>query len=91
MPTIDIRHPHSRSREQAREAVSRVADRMQERFAVGCSWDDDTLEFRRSGVDGQIHVQEDEIRVTVNLGFLLMGLRGPIESEIRRYLEREFV
>lgn len=90
MPTIDIRHPHSYSRDEAREAVIRVADRIQERFAVGCTWDEDTLEFRRSGVDGEIHVQDEEIHVTVNLGFLLMTLRGPIETEIRRYLEREF-
>ena len=90
MPTIDIRHPHSRSREEAREAVTRVADKIQERFEVGCAWAEDTLEFRRSGVDGEIRVQDEEIHVLVNLGFLLMFLRGPIESEIRNYLEREF-
>lgn len=90
MPSIDIRHPHARSREDARTAVMRVADKIQQRFEVSCAWCDDTLEFRRSGVDGEIRVLDDEIHVLVNLGFLLMALRGPIESEIRRYLEREF-
>lgn len=90
MPSIDIRHPHTKTRKQARTAVTRVADKIQERFEVGCAWNDDILEFSRSGVDGEIRVLDDEIQVLVNLGFLLSALRGPIESEIRRYLEREF-
>lgn len=90
MASIDIRHPHTRSREEARAAVERVADKMQQRFEVSCAWCGDTLEFRRSGVDGEIQVLDEEIHVLVNLGFLLMALRGPVESEIQRYLEREF-
>lgn len=90
MPSIDIRHPHSRSREDAHQAVDRVAEKIQERFDVCCDWDDDTLAFHRSGVDGEIRVLDREIHVLVNLGFLLMALRGPIENEIRRYLDREF-
>lgn len=90
MPSIDIRHPHSQSRKQARAAVERVADKIQQRFEVGCAWDEDTLQFNRSGVNGEIRVLEEEIHVLVNLGFLLSALRGPIESEIQRYLEREF-
>src|SRR5690606_33623653 len=90
MPSIDIRHPHSKTQKQARTAVTRVADKVQERFAVGCAWNQNTLEFTRSGVNGEIHVLVGEIHVPVNLGFLLSALRGPIESEIRSYLEREF-
>lgn len=90
MASIDIRHPHSRSRQEARIAVIRVAEKIQQRFQVGCAWCGDTLEFQRSGVDGEIHVLDEEIHVLVNLGFLLLALRGPIESEIRRNLEQEF-
>jgi putative polyhydroxyalkanoate system protein len=90
MASIDIRHPHSKTLKQARAAVARVAEKIQERFEVGCAWSDDTLEFSRSGVNGEIRVLQEEIHVLVNLGFLLMALRGPIESEILRYLEREF-
>ena len=90
MPSIDIHHPHTKTRKQARAAVTRVADKIQERFEVGCAWNEDTLEFTRAGVNGEIRVLGEEIHVLVNLGFLLSALRGPIESEIRRYLEREF-
>ena len=90
MPSIDIRHPHSKSPEDARDVVSRLAEKIQERFEVGCTWCGDTLEFSRSGVNGSIQVTDDEIHLLMNLGFLLSALRGPIESEIKRYLEREF-
>lgn len=90
MASIDIRHPHTQSRQQARTSVEKVAEKIQERFEVGVAWNEDTLEFTRSGVNGEIRVNDDEIHVLVNLGFLLSALRGPIESEIQRYLEREF-
>ncbi|MCB1568908.1 MAG: polyhydroxyalkanoic acid system family protein [Xanthomonadales bacterium] len=90
MASIDIRHPHTRSLAQARKAVTRVADKIQQRFEVACAWNGDTLEFERPGVNGEIQLHPHEVRVQVNLGFLLMALRGPIESEIQRHLEREF-
>ena len=39
---------------------------------------------------GQILVQETELRIQANLGFMLMILKGPIEQEIVRYLEEHF-
>lgn len=90
MASIDICHPHSRSLADARKAVTRVAEKIQQRFDVACAWNGDTLEFERPGVNGEIQLLAKEVRVRVNLGFLLMALRGPIESEIHRHLEREF-
>ena len=54
------------------------------------AWQGDTLVFRRSGVDGQIRVDAKSVRVTVELGFLLLAIRGSVEREIRRYLDEEF-
>lgn len=90
MPSIDIHHPHTRSLEEARQAVDRVAQKLQDRFDVQCEWNDDCLEFSRTGVEGEIRLSDEEIHVMMDLGFLLSALRGPIEGEIRRYLEREF-
>ncbi len=90
MASIDICHPHSRSLSEARKAVTRVAEKIQQRFDVDCVWNGDTLEFQRPGVNGEIELIPKQVHVRVNLGFLLMALRGPIESEIHRQLEREF-
>jgi putative polyhydroxyalkanoate system protein len=90
MPSIDIVQPHDKSMKDAKAAVDRVADKIAERFQVDCGWKGNTMEFKRSGVTGEITVAKDEVRVVVNLGFLLSALKGPIESEIHRVLEREF-
>lgn len=90
MPSIDIVQPHNKSMKDAKAAVDRVAEKIGERFQVDCGWKGNTLEFTRSGVNGEIRLDKDEVHVVVNLGFLLGALKGPIESEIHRVLEREF-
>lgn len=90
MPTIEITRSHSRSLAEARRSVQRVADHIASKFDVECGWDGNTLAFRRSGVDGHIKVSAKKVHVTVQLGFLLMAIRGTVEREIERYLEEEF-
>jgi putative polyhydroxyalkanoate system protein len=90
MPSIEIRREHDRSIGEARAAVERVAARIAERFDVDYGWEANTLFFRRSGVDGHIALSPGLVHVTVNLGFLLMALRGPVETEIHRQIDKEF-
>ena len=91
MPSIDIRHSHSLAPGKARKAVEEVADKLADRFGVTCEWNGDILNFARSGVDGHIALEPNQLHVTAKLGFLLSALKGPIESEIRRVLEERFV
>ena len=70
--------------------MQRVADHIAKKFDVACSWDGNTLYFKRSGVDGQIKVSAKKIHVTAELGFLLLAIRSSVEREIHRYLEEEF-
>jgi len=90
MSNIDIRHKHSLAPAQARDAVQDVADKLAERFGVECDWSGDTLNFSRSGVDGHIALEPDQLHVTAKLGFLLGAMKGPIEAEIRRVLDERF-
>ena len=90
MPSIDITRPHSLPIAAAKKSVNRVAEHIASKFEVDSAWQGNTLVFRRSGVDGQIKVDAKSVRVTVELGFLLMAIRGTVEREIRRYLDEEF-
>ncbi|HEY5780537.1 MAG TPA: polyhydroxyalkanoic acid system family protein [Lysobacter sp.] len=91
MSNIDIRHAHSLPPKQAHQAVQEVAEKLAERFGVAYAWDgEDTLHFNRSGVDGHIALEPQQLRVTAHLGFLLGALKGPIEAEIRRVLDERF-
>jgi putative polyhydroxyalkanoate system protein len=90
MSNIDIRHSHSLPPDQARKAVQEVAEKLAERFGVDYDWAGDVLNFNRSGVDGHIALEPDQLHVTAKLGFLLGTMKGPIEAEIRRVLDERF-
>ncbi len=90
MASIDIHHPHNKTPEQARKAVDEVAQKLSERFDMECNWEGDTLCFNRSGVNGQINLEPQQLHVTAELGFLLSAMKGPIDAEIRRVLQERF-
>ena len=90
MPSIDIKHDHSKTPKQARKALEDVAKKLSERFDMDYGWDGDTLNFSRSGVEGKIALLADNLQVTATLGFLLSAMKGPIEAEIRRVLSEKF-
>lgn len=90
MTDIDIRRSHSVPLKDAKARVERIAERIAERFDVDYGWKGNTLQFTRSGVDGQIAVTAKDVRVLVRLGFLLFALKGSIEREIDRVIDEQF-
>lgn len=90
MSRIDIRHPHSMPKAQARKAVQEVAEKLDTRFGMSSRWEGDVLHFQRSGVDGHITLAPKELHVSAQLGFLLSAMKGTIEQEIRRVLGERF-
>ena len=90
MSKIDIRHPHSLPMTKARKSLDEVAAKLDDRFGMSSRWEGDVLHFSRSGVDGHIALEPENIHVTAQLGFLLSAMKGPIEQEIRRVLEEKF-
>ena len=55
MGDIDIRHPHSLPMPRAREAIEQAAKRLSEKFGIDYAWNGDTVDFRRTGLDGRIN------------------------------------
>ncbi len=90
MSDIDIHHPHTMPHREARDAVQEIADKLTERFGVACRWDQDNLHFDRAGIQGQISLLPAQLHVTAVLGFLFAAMRGPIEAELRRVLDKRF-
>ena len=90
MSRIDIRHAHSLPKAKARKAVEDVAKKLAEKFDMDYGWDGDILNFSRSGVDGHIALEPDELHVYAKLGFLTAMFKEPIEGEIKRVLKEKF-
>ncbi len=90
MASIRIQRDHNLGAAKAKKAVDKVAKKIQERFEVQAQWQKNTLEFSRPGVEGEIAVTDDEVKVSANISFLLLPIKSAIEQEIRKYLEQEF-
>lgn len=90
MSVIDIHAYHNLSREAAQQAADELSAELAQKFQIDYGWDGDHIHFERSGVHGSIEVNDEEIHVQAQLGFMLAFLRGPIEAEIHRYLGEHF-
>lgn len=75
---------------KARKAVDKVAKHIRERFEIEAKWEKNILEFARAGVDGHIAVTAGTVSVHAEISWLLLPIKGAIESEIGRYLDQEF-
>lgn len=90
MSQISITRRHDKSIKDAKTAVNKVARAIARKFSVEHRWEEHTLHFTRSGVDGHIALSKGQVRVHVQLGFLLALLKQPIADEIARVLDEEF-
>lgn len=90
MASIRIHRTHALGVAKAKKAVDKVAKHIRERFEIEAQWNRNTLEFSRSGVEGEIAVEIDSVSVHADISWMLLPIKGTIESEIRRYLDQEF-
>lgn len=90
MATIDIVRTHKLGRAEARNAVEKMAADIKSKLDASTRWEGDTLEFKRSGANGRIEVEERKVHVNVELGMMLTPMRGMIEQQINTYLDQYF-
>jgi putative polyhydroxyalkanoate system protein len=87
MPDIRIARAHSLPLSRARAAAQAAADDLAQRYDLTSQWVGDTLQFRRSGVQGSIEVSPSQIALEISLGLLLKGFRMQIEKEVGKRLD----
>jgi putative polyhydroxyalkanoate system protein len=88
MARIKVERPHSLGLAGARTKAEQLAERLASEYEVRYRWVGDSLEFKRSGVDGVIAVSADWVRVELSLGLLLSAMSGRIKSEIEQTLDK---
>lgn len=88
MADIELVKPHSLTVEKAKALVQQAADALAAEYGLSSEWRGDSLHFQRSGVDGEMHVTDSEIRLHVTLGFLLKALKKKLLDQIERNLDR---
>jgi putative polyhydroxyalkanoate system protein len=87
MPSISIKRRHRLDPKKARAVAQRIAKDLNKRYGLICQWDGDNVAFDGVGVSGSMHVGKAQIKLDVQLSFLLAPLKGTIEREINKELD----
>ena len=90
MADIDIKLAHNLGLKAARVAADKMAEHLGRKFGLEGDWKGNVLEFERPGVTGSLAVDDKDLRLTVNLGFLLKAMRGSIEGAVQEELDKLF-
>jgi hypothetical protein len=101
--TIDVSIPHRLGREEARTRLKSGVERLQSQFGGGQvaqvqhNWTDYRADFAFSamgqGITGRVNVEDEAIKLSVDLPWMLAVLadkiRGKIETEGKKLLEKK--
>ena len=91
MADIDIHRQHALGLAKARKVAWSWAEEVEKRFDMECTVVEgetqDTVEFKRSGVNGKLIVAADHFDLRAKLGFLLGAFSKTIEGEITKNLD----
>ncbi len=91
MADINIHRQHSLGLAKARKVAWQWAEDVEKKFDMECTVlegvTSDTVEFTRSGVNGQLIVTADHFDLKAKLGFLLGAFSKTIEAEILKNLD----
>src|SRR5687768_11912908 len=91
MADINIHRPHKLGLAKARKVAWSWAEEVEKRFDMECTVVEgetqDTVEFKRSGVNGKLIVAPDHFDLHAKLGFLLGAFSKTIEGEITKNLD----
>lgn len=93
MATIDIRRSHTLAKDEAKKRAEELARGMAEKLGMAWRWDADVIRFDASsgaakGTKGEVIVDDKEIRVTIDLPFLLRVMKGTIEEKVNEKLNK---
>lgn len=91
MADIRIHREHSLGLAKARKIAWAWAEQVEQKFGMDCTVlegeNEDTVEFTRSGVKGELTVAADHFELVAKLGFLVGAFKGAIEGEIEKELD----
>jgi putative polyhydroxyalkanoate system protein len=91
MADLHLRREHTLGLPRARKVALKWAEHVEKKLEMECTLyegdTEDTLEFKRSGVDGRMIVAADHFEVEAKLGLMFRPFLGMIEAETRKQLD----
>lgn len=92
MATIDISRNHSLSIDDAKKKAEDLAKGMEQKFGLSWKWDGNTIRFEApsgaaKGTKGEVAVSDKNVRVAIDLPFMLRVMKGTIEDKVNEKLD----
>jgi putative polyhydroxyalkanoate system protein len=92
MATIDITRAHSLPMDDAKKKAEELAKSMAEKIGIDWKWEGNTIRFdapsgKAKGTTGYVAVNEKDVRVAIDLPFMLRVLKGMIEGKVKEKLD----
>lgn len=93
MATIDIRRSHTLGIEVAKTRAETLAKGMESKLGIRWKWAGDQIKFdapsgAAKGATGSVSVDDANVRVEIDLPFLLRAVKGTIESRVNDELNK---
>jgi putative polyhydroxyalkanoate system protein len=89
MSTIRVEQPHTKSIEEAKQAVEAFGDDMKARYGLKLEWAGTQAKLKGTGASGDVSVKADAVVVQVKLGMLAKaaGIKADkVEASIKKRL-----
>jgi len=88
MSRIRINKGFTMPREDLKGELDRLVAELGRQLQLNCEWlSEDCLDFRRSGVTGQISISDEELDLDIKLGMLMNVFRENIEQEVMEFMD----
>lgn len=92
MATIEISRSHTLDKDQAKTRAEALARSMEDKLGIRWSWQGDDIHFdapsgAAKGATGKVIVSATQVKVEVDLPFLLRAVKGTISAKITEKLD----
>jgi putative polyhydroxyalkanoate system protein len=93
MATIDVRRNHALSKDEAKRRAEDLAKTMQQKLDLDWRWEGDRIVFEAprgaaKGTKGTVDVSDKDVRVQIDLPFLMRVMKGTVESKVSEKLSQ---
>ena len=86
MSRILIRQQHNKSTDEVVDILKDVEETLATRFKLSTSWRDDTVVFKRSGLDGELRMEPGCVVISMKLSRMLGLFARQIQTELESNL-----
>lgn len=91
MATIDITRAHTLPLDDAKTKAEELAKGMADKFGIQWKWEGNTIRFDAAsgaakGTKGEVAVTDKNVRVAIDLPFMLRVMKGTIEEKVNEKL-----